>query len=87
MVVEEEDNLRVLLRDLLVQKGYEVVDAATGEIALDLSRDHRGTIDLLITDLVLRTMRGNEIAKEIALAHPGLKIGRASCRERVCQYV
>jgi two-component system cell cycle sensor histidine kinase/response regulator CckA len=73
MIVEEEDSLRVLVRDLIAQRGYRVIDAATGEIALDLCRDHKGPIDLLITDLVLRTMRGNQIAKEIALAHPGLK--------------
>ena len=73
LIVEEEDSLRVLLRDLIAQKGYQVIDAATGEIALDLSREHRGSIDLLITDLVLRTMRGHQIAKEIALAHPALK--------------
>lgn len=73
LIVEEEDSLRVLVRDLLLQKGYDVIDAATGEIALDMSRDATHSIDLLITDLVLRTMRGHEIAKEIALAHPGLK--------------
>ncbi len=73
MIVEEEDNLHILVRDLIAQRGYRVIDAATGEIALDLCRDHKGPIDLLITDLVLRTMRGNQIAKEIALAHPGLK--------------
>ena len=73
LIVEEEDSLRVLVRDLLAQKGYRVVDAASGEIALDLCRDHEGSIDLLITDLILRTMRGHEVAKEIALAHPALK--------------
>jgi len=73
LIVEEEDSLRVLVRDLLAQKGYEVLDAATGEIALELCKDHSGPIDLLITDLVLRTMRGHEIAKEIALTHPALK--------------
>jgi two-component system cell cycle sensor histidine kinase/response regulator CckA len=73
LIVEEEDSLRVLVRDLLAQRGYRVIEAASGEIALDLCRDHKGSIDLLITDLVLRTMRGHEIAKEIALTHPTLK--------------
>lgn len=73
MVVEEEDSLRVLVRDILVGKGFNVLDAGTGQIAIDLARAHRGTIDLLITDLILRGMSGVDVSNEIARRNPSLK--------------
>lgn len=73
LVVEEEDSLRVLVRDILAGKGHQVLDAGTGQIAVDLAAAHRGTIDLLITDLILRGMSGVDVSKEIARRHPKLK--------------
>jgi DNA-binding response OmpR family regulator len=73
MVVEEEDNLRALLRDILAGKGFAVIDAGTGQIAIELAEGHRGTIDLLITDLILRGMSGVDVSREVARGNPALK--------------
>jgi DNA-binding response OmpR family regulator len=73
MVVEEEDNLRALLRDILAGKGFAVIDAGTGQIAIELAEGHRGTIDLLITDLILRGMSGVDVSREVARRNPALK--------------
>ena len=73
MVVEEEDNLRALLRDILAGKGFAIIDAGTGQIAIELAEGHRGTIDLLITDLILRGMSGVDVSREVARRNPALK--------------
>jgi len=73
LVVEEEDSLRVLVRDILAGKGFRVLDAGTGQIAIELAQAHRGTIDLVITDLILRGMSGVDVAKEIARRNPAVK--------------
>jgi two-component system, cell cycle sensor histidine kinase and response regulator CckA len=72
-IVEDEAPLREMASKILQRLGYRVVTARDGEEALDLWPQHRGKIDLLLTDMVM----------------PGevTEIGRASCRERVSTLV
>jgi DNA-binding NtrC family response regulator len=70
LLVENEDLIRSNMRECLRQMGYRVLEAANAEDALEIARLEKGAIDLLLTDLVLTGMRGDELAKEFANLHP-----------------
>ena len=53
MLVEDEDPVRIFGARALRNKGYKVIEAESGEAALELIRDGEETIDLLITDVVM----------------------------------
>lgn len=63
LVVEDEDDLRALVCDVLTQRGMRVLSAANGEDALALQDTHEGLIDLLITDVVMPGMSGLKLAE------------------------
>jgi PAS domain S-box-containing protein len=73
LVAEDEDAVRELMRRTLEDQGYQVIEAANGEEALRLSRDYSGTIDLLLTDIVMPRMSGFKLAKFIRDDRPEIK--------------
>jgi len=58
LFVEDEAALRSIAAKTLVKRGYEVLQAGDGEEALELAKEHAGTIDLMISDVVMPTMDG-----------------------------
>jgi CheY-like chemotaxis protein len=60
LVVDDEETIRRLLRDLLQAKGYRVLEAADGLEALSVFSENRGRIDLVILDMVMPEMGGRE---------------------------
>ena len=64
LVVDDESRMRKLVRDFLVKKGYEVLEAADGEEALDLFYADT-KIALIILDVMMPKMNGWEVCKEI----------------------
>lgn len=64
LVVDDESRMRKLVRDFLVKKGYEVLEAADGEEALDLFYADKD-ISLIILDVMMPKMNGFEVCKEI----------------------
>ncbi len=74
LVVEDEAMIRSNVRECLQQLGYEVLEAESGEIALKICEERRGKIDLVLTDLVMPGMGGHELAGELALRHPEVKM-------------
>jgi two-component system cell cycle sensor histidine kinase/response regulator CckA len=62
LLVEDETSVRNLVARVLRRKGYEVIEATTGEQALEVARQHAGPIHLLLTDLVMPRMSGRELA-------------------------
>lgn len=64
LVVDDESRMRKLVRDFLVKKGYEVLEAADGEEALDLFYADKD-ISLIILDVMMPKMNGFEACKEI----------------------
>ncbi|MGC3960096.1 MAG: response regulator [Verrucomicrobiota bacterium] len=53
LLVEDEQSLRVLVRNVLTRLGYRVVEATTGLTALEVWKEHQKDIRLLLTDLVM----------------------------------
>ena len=64
LFVEDEDAVRGVAARLLRARGYEVIEAADGEEALALCKEHAGTIDLLISDVVMPEMDGPTLLKQ-----------------------
>jgi CheY-like chemotaxis protein len=74
LVAEDEVMVRNLARHVLQAEGHEVLAAADGAEALTLSRDYRGNIDLLITDVVMPRLDGFGLVRQILLERPNLRV-------------
>jgi len=70
LFVEDEEAVRGIAARLLRKRGYEVIEAADGEEALLLAEQHAGTIDLLISDVMMPGMDGPTLLKK-ARVHLG----------------
>ena len=64
LFVEDEDAVRGVAAKLLRARGYEVIEAASGEEALELAETHAGEIDLMISDVVMPGMQGPDLLKQ-----------------------
>ena len=64
LLVEDEDGVRGIAAQLLASCGYQVIEAGDGEKALEIIKEHSGTIDLLISDVVMPGMDGPALLKE-----------------------
>jgi len=74
LLVEDEPEVRWLVRDMLQHLGYTVLEARHGIEAQVLSIQHAGPIHLLITDVVMPQMSGREIAEQLTSEHPETKV-------------
>jgi CheY-like chemotaxis protein len=75
LVVEDEAPVRELVCNILAGYGYTVLQAASGEKALDVWRENRSSVDLLLTDLVMPDrLNGRELAEKLLADQPRLKV-------------
>ena len=74
LLVEDEESLRRLTRTSLELGGYKVLEAEDGSSALKASDSHDGSIDLLLTDIVMPGMGGRELAQELTRRRPEIKV-------------
>jgi PAS domain S-box-containing protein len=74
LVVEDQDPVRALLRTALERLGYEVLEARSGEEALERARGRDGAIDLLLADVVMPGLSGPEVARRLQGTRPGLRV-------------
>ncbi|HZU89380.1 MAG TPA: PAS domain-containing protein [Stellaceae bacterium] len=74
MLVEDDDPVRIFGARALRNKGYTVIEARSGEMALELIRDGVEKIDLLITDVVMPRLDGPGLIREVREIHPGIKV-------------
>jgi signal transduction histidine kinase len=78
LVVEDEDLVRSLEREILDGAGYEVLVADGADHAIELALHHPRAIDLLVTDVVMPDMSGPELARRLASHRPEMKVLYAS---------
>jgi PAS domain S-box-containing protein len=74
LFVEDEESVRELVRDYLRANGYRVLEAVDGVQALETAAAHKGTIHLLITDVVMPRLSGRELATRLSSERPGLRV-------------
>jgi two-component system cell cycle sensor histidine kinase/response regulator CckA len=74
MLVEDEDPVRIFGARALRNKGYTVLEARSGEAALELMGNTPEKIDLLITDVVMPRMDGPGLVREVRETHPDMKV-------------
>ena len=72
LVIDDDEQMRVLLRQVMEWAGHEVVEAADGREGTRLQRQHRA--DLVITDLIKPEQEGLETITALRRDYPGLKI-------------
>jgi DNA-binding NtrC family response regulator len=74
LLVEDEEGVRRLLQHVLAREGYNVIEAAGASEALELYRQLRRPVDLLLTDVVMPRISGRDLAERMLKLQPGLKI-------------
>ena len=74
LVVEDDEQILELVSRVLRRQGYNVIEARNGMEALSAIAKHKGTIHLLLTDLVMPTMGGIDLAKRVESSHPETRI-------------
>jgi CheY-like chemotaxis protein len=74
LIVEDDPAVRGLVDEALRLKGYEVLVARHGIEALLAGAKHLGPIHLLLTDVVMPQMSGPEVAEQLAIARPAMKV-------------
>src|SRR5215472_10735966 len=65
LVVDDEHTVRTLMRQILQQAGYAVIEAGSGNEALQLFKEHQATIEVLVTDVIMPGQSGTELVHEI----------------------
>jgi CheY-like chemotaxis protein len=74
LVVDDEEALRELTCSLLSDSGYTVLEAKNANNALEIARDRREPIHLLLTDVVMPGMNGQALAHKLAVSRPEMKV-------------
>ena len=74
LLVEDEDAVRKLTRMALLTKGYKVLEAASGEEALKICTGHSGPIHLMVTDVIMPRVSGQELGRRLATLRPETKV-------------
>lgn len=71
LLVEDEKSFLEITRSMLKNQGYTVLAASSPEEALTLAREN--AVDLLVTDVIMPEMGGEDLAERVSVLHPGMK--------------
>jgi PAS domain S-box-containing protein len=74
LVLEDDNSLRTLIRQVLIRKGYEVLDTGDPHQAIRICDQYDGEIALLITDVILPKMSGPQVAEQALELRPNIKV-------------
>jgi two-component system, cell cycle sensor histidine kinase and response regulator CckA len=74
LLVEDDSGVREVTRSALAEYGYNVVTAVDGNDALRLFKNHKNGFDLLLTDVIMPQMSGRELADNLVIQNPELKV-------------
>jgi two-component system, cell cycle sensor histidine kinase and response regulator CckA len=74
LLAEDESAIRSIMRKVLARNGYQLIEAASGEEALECLATHAGSVDLLISDVVMPGLNGPELAARLRTRFPALRV-------------
>jgi nitrogen-specific signal transduction histidine kinase/ActR/RegA family two-component response regulator len=74
LLAEDEESLRLMFREVIERAGYVVLEAASPEAAFAVSESHEGPIHLLVTDVVMPRMGGQELARRVLAIRPDVRV-------------
>jgi two-component system cell cycle sensor histidine kinase/response regulator CckA len=74
LIAEDEPSIRRLLQLLLKRWGYRTLVASNGKQALEMAAEHTGEIDLLLSDVTMPEMGGQELAEKLTTKRPFIKV-------------
>ena len=74
LVVDDEEPVRRLARRILESAGYEVLDSSRSLDAISILSDGATVVDLLVADLEMPELAGEEMARRIRIIHPDLRV-------------
>ncbi|MCJ7616268.1 MAG: ATP-binding protein, partial [Desulfobacterales bacterium] len=85
LLVDDEDMIIDVGKDMLEQLGYKVLSAKTGEKAIEIYRKHKDNIDMAIVDLIMPSMSGGDVYNHMKEINPDIKVLLASgyCLDRM----
>ena len=70
LLVEDETRVRRLIADVLISRGYQVLEATRGDEALRLCEERKDPIDMAVIDVVMPEMSGPDLVRQITPLHP-----------------
>lgn len=73
LIVDDDESIHAMILDTLQPLGYNILTAASGTEALELSRSTPQTIDLILSDVIMPGMNGRQLADAIGKEQPGIK--------------
>jgi two-component system, cell cycle sensor histidine kinase and response regulator CckA len=74
LLVEDEESIRKLATRVLERQGYKVLVARHGEHALEIVQNYPGSINLLITDMIMPHLSGPELSRQLLSQQPNLRV-------------
>lgn len=74
LLVEDDESVRELAKEILQSVGYAVLVAATAEEGMRISKEHEGKIHLLVTDVIMPGMSGDAMAERLRADRPEMKV-------------
>ena len=73
LIVDDDIMMRKIIKLMLEKLGYQVIVASSPDEAIDLFKKEKNSIDLLLTDVMMPGMNGNELKKRVEKIMPGIK--------------
>jgi CheY-like chemotaxis protein len=74
LLVEDQEAVRQLMREILEMSGYLILEAASGKDALRISGEHEAPIRLMVTDVVMPGMSGTDLRDRLRAQRPHMKV-------------
>jgi CheY-like chemotaxis protein len=74
LLVEDDAGVRMLVRKILEMNGYRVLESGDAEEAIEKFRAHKGSINLILTDVVMPGMSGKRMTGSLGKLDPGTKV-------------
>ncbi|MEO6094368.1 MAG: ATP-binding protein [Fibrobacteria bacterium] len=74
LLVEDEEGVRRFVRQILEMQGYRVLEASDGLEGIRVSDRHSGSIDLIVTDVIMPRKNGRDLAQQVMRDRPGIKV-------------